>query len=53
MMKGGMMKDGMKMDMKQCQQMMQQGGLDKQSAATPATPSGVSPEDHKKHHPAQ
>jgi len=53
MMRDGMMKDGMSGDMmKQCQ-MMQQSGMDKQPAAAPTAPPGVSPEDHKKHHPAQ
>lgn len=51
MMEGGMMKDGMKMDMKQCQKMMQNSSS--QPSSTPVKKSGVSAEDHKKHHPAQ
>ncbi len=54
MMDGGMMKDGMKMDMQQCQKMMKQSGAPMQSSpAKKAAPSGVSTEDHKQHHPAQ
>lgn len=58
MMKDGKMKEGMSKDMMaQCHKMMKGDGMmkDKSSEDTSddSKPSGVSEEDHKKHHPAQ